>query len=84
MEPLSLPLSPPIPFLSRTSEGTLRVCFQTAVQGAIIVSVSDGMVEVGNFTGKSNGLGENKRNGGGGQEKGKEILSFFLTPPSPD
>lgn len=40
------------------------------------------MLEVGNFTGKGNGKGENKRIGRG-QEKGEEILSFFLPPHFP-
>lgn len=51
------------------------VCFQTALRGAIIDSISDEMLEVGNFTAKGNGLGENKRMGGAG--KGRRDPVFF-------
>lgn len=58
------------------------VCFQTALRGAIIDSISDEMLEVGNFTAKGNGLGENKRMGGGRKrEKRSCLFSLFSHPP---
>lgn len=75
-------LSPHNLFLLRAGEGKRGLLSDCSTRS--IGSISDEMLEVGNFTEKGNGLRENKRMGWGRQEKGEEILSFFLTLSSPD
>lgn len=72
-EPLNPYLSPPNPFLPRADEGKLGPLSDCSMRG--IDSISDEMLEVGNFTEKGNGLGENKGMGwGAGKGRGDPVF----------